>query len=130
MNGFLSTLVQDILTTYIAFPFNNTSVTNLRNSEKASMRKGTIKRIFVRTFLHRLRQFGAKSDLISHNQNTRQSNIALQLPDLSLRKHAYSNILKISPPKIENFQIKNSDIFHISAQNIDCGYSVEPPQRF
>ena len=21
----------------------------------------------------------------------------------------------------ENFQIKNSDIFHISAQNIDCG---------
>ena len=48
---------------------------------------------------------------------------------LSLRKHAYSNILKILPPKTENFQIKNSDIFHISAQNIDCGYSLEPPQR-
>ena len=47
----------------------------------------------------------------------------------TLRKHAYSNILKISPPKIENFQIKNFDIFHISAQNIDCGYSLEPPQR-
>ena len=29
---------------------------------------------------------------------------------------------KISPPKTDNFQIKNSDIFHISAQNIDCGY--------
>ena len=29
----------------------------------------------------------------------------------------------------ENFQIKNSDIFHISAQNIDCGYSLEPPRR-
>ena len=26
------------------------------------------------------------------------------------------------------FQIKNSDIFHISAQNIDCGYSLEYPQ--
>ena len=25
------------------------------------------------------------------------------------------------------FQIKNSDIFHISAQNIDCGYPLEPP---
>ena len=25
--------------------------------------------------------------------------------------------------------IKNSYIFHISAQNIDCGYSLEPPQR-
>ena len=47
----------------------------------------------------------------------------------SLRKHAYSNILKILPPKTENFQIKNSDIFHISAQNIDCGYSLEPPLR-
>ena len=31
--------------------------------------------------------------------------------------------------KNENFQIKNSDIFHISAQNIDCGYSLEPPQH-
>ena len=24
---------------------------------------------------------------------------------------------------------KNSDIFHISAQNINCGYSLEPPRR-
>ena len=24
---------------------------------------------------------------------------------------------------------KNSDIFHISAQNIDCGYLLEPPRR-
>ena len=47
----------------------------------------------------------------------------------TLRKHAYSNILKISPTKTESFQIKNSDIFHISAQNIDCVYSLEPPRR-
>ena len=45
-----------------------------------------------------------------------------------LRKHAYSNILRILPPKYENFQMKNSDIFLISAQNIDCGYSLEPPR--
>ena len=31
--------------------------------------------------------------------------------------------------KNENFQIKNYDIFEISAQKIDCGYSLEPPQR-
>ena len=43
-----------------------------------------------------------------------------------LRKHAYSNILKKLPPKKKNSD-KNSDIFHISAQNIDCGYSLEPP---
>ena len=48
---------------------------------------------------------------------------------ITLRKHAYSNILKILPPKSENFQIKKSDIFHVSAQNIDCGYSLELPQR-
>ena len=36
--------------------------------------------------------------------------------------------MKISPPKTENFQIKNSDIFLISAQNIDYEYSLEPPR--
>ena len=37
--------------------------------------------------------------------------------------------MKILPPKNENFQIKNSDSFHIFAQNIHCGYSLEPPRR-
>ena len=37
-------------------------------------------------------------------------------------------ILKILKRKKENFQIKNSDIFHIPAQNIDCVYSLEPPR--
>ena len=32
---------------------------------------------------------------------------------IALRKRAYSNILKISPPK--------TDFFHISTQNMDCG---------
>ena len=27
------------------------------------------------------------------------------------------------------FSVKNSDIFHISDQNIDCSYSLEPPRR-
>ena len=31
-------------------------------------------------------------------------------------------------PKNENFQTKNPDIFHTSPQNIDCGYSLEPPR--
>ena len=30
--------------------------------------------------------------------------------------------------KLKIFRYKNSDIFHISAQNIDCGYSLEPPR--
>ena len=48
---------------------------------------------------------------------------------MSLQKHAYSNILKISPSKIEKIQIKRSGIFHISLQNTDCGHSLEPPLR-
>ena len=31
--------------------------------------------------------------------------------------------------KTENFQIKILIFFHISAQNIDCWYSLEPPRR-
>ena len=48
---------------------------------------------------------------------------------ISLRKHAYSNILKIVQPKTGKFPDKTYDIFHISAQNIDCGYLLEPPHR-
>ena len=36
----------------------------------------------------------------------------------ALRKHAYSNILKILQPKTVIFQINNSYSFHIPAQNI------------
>ena len=36
---------------------------------------------------------------------------------------------KFSHQKMKIFRLKESDIFHISAQNIDCGYSLEPPRR-
>ena len=41
----------------------------------------------------------------------------------------HSNMLKNLSPKQENFQKKKSDIFHIPARNINCGYSLERPQR-
>ena len=31
--------------------------------------------------------------------------------------------------KVKFSDKKKSDIFHISAQNIDCGYLLEPPRR-
>ena len=37
--------------------------------------------------------------------------------------------LKFYHQENENFMIQNSDIFLISAQNIDYGYSLEPPRR-
>ena len=39
----------------------------------------------------------------------------------------YKEIFKVV--KYENFPLKNIDIFLIFAQNIDCGYSLEPPRR-
>ena len=36
---------------------------------------------------------------------------------------------KFYNPKKGNFQSKNVNIFLISAQNIDCRYSLEPPRR-
>ena len=47
----------------------------------------------------------------------------------ALRKQAYWNILKILSPKNEDSQMKNTDISRISPQNIDRGYSLEPPRR-
>ena len=51
-----------------------------------------------------------------------KSQLGICSPLIPLRKHTHSNILRILPRKNENFQIKNSGSFHISAQNIDCGY--------
>ena len=48
----------------------------------------------------------------------------------TLRKHAYSNILKISPPKNENFQIKKILIFFIfqfKTEIVSTRY--KPPKR-
>ena len=45
----------------------------------------------------------------------------------SLRKQAYSNTLKILQPKHENFQVKNPDIFHISAQKYRLWDALELP---
>ena len=36
---------------------------------------------------------------------------------------------KIYHQKIKIWDKKKSDSFHISAQNIDCGYSLEPARR-
>ena len=57
---------------------------------------------------------------------------------MSTKKNIKKNITKtrlfkytenFTTRKMAFFRIKNSDIFHISAQNIDCRYSLEPPRR-
>ena len=65
-------------------------------------------------------------NILSFHRRDLVSNMGLATS--RLRKHTYSNILKILLPQNENFQIKKSDILHISAQNIDCWYPLEPPR--
>ena len=45
-----------------------------------------------------------------------------------LRKLVHAINRDFTSLKIENFQLKNFDIFLIFAQNIDCGYTLEPPR--
>ena len=55
--------------------------------------------------------------------------ICLILAPTQLRKHAYSNILKTSPPKTKTFQIKILMFFIFLRKNIGCGYLSAPPRR-
>ena len=50
------------------------------------------------------------------------------IPDFALRKHAHLINSNFFRSKIDNFQRKIFDIFLIFAQNIDCGYTLEPPR--
>ena len=47
---------------------------------------------------------------------------------LITKTHLFKYIENVTT-KNWKFSDKNSEIFHISAQNIDCGYSLEPPRR-
>ena len=47
----------------------------------------------------------------------------------SLQKHAHAINRDFLALKIENFQLIFFYIFLIFAQNVDCGYTLEPPRR-
>ena len=47
----------------------------------------------------------------------------------TLRKHAYSNILKHYHQKMKIFRRKILIFFIFLLKNRDCGYSLEPPRR-
>ena len=51
--------------------------------------------------------------------------ILLGVKGLSITKTRLFKYIENFTTKNENFQMKNSGIFHISAQIIDCGYSLE-----
>ena len=56
-------------------------------------------------------------------------NVMAELAVTNITKTLLFKYIENFTSKTESFQIKDSDIFHISAQTIDCGYSLEPPRR-
>ena len=61
---------------------------------------------------------------------THLNNVRLHTQCVTLRKLAHAIYRDFfSPVKIENFIGKKFDIFLIFAQNIHCGYTLEPPRR-
>ena len=46
--------------------------------------------------------------------------------ELIMKTQLFKYIENFTSKKLKIFRKKKSDIFHISAQNIDCGYSLEP----
>ena len=63
-----------------------------------------------------------------HNVNIGDAGIAIK--EQSIMETCLFKYTENFTTKKEKFSDKkNSDIFHISDQNIDCGYSLEPPRR-
>ena len=62
-----------------------------------------------------------------YNKTPEQHKTLLAFCRETLRKQAYSNILKFLQPKNENFQIKIL-IFCTFLLKIDCWYSLESPR--
>ena len=57
-------------------------------------------------------------------------NISCKLsPEESIKKTRLFKYIENFASENWQFLDKNSDIFHISAQNIDCGYLLELPQQ-
>ena len=52
-----------------------------------------------------------------------------QVPKISITETRLFKYIENLTTKNWKISDKNSDIFHISAQNINCGYLLEPPQR-
>ena len=79
-------------------------------------------------YKHNKKQTTCTTRKSCHDKNLRD---ILMTGFLSRQMIHYENMpihWKFNHQKMKIFRKKNSDIFHISAQNIDCGYSLEPPR--
>ena len=59
--------------------------------------------------------------------STQQAYTSLMKFDWSKANSRWNLTRNLHYENTRKFSDKNSDIFHVSSQNIDCGYSIEPP---
>ena len=83
----------------------------------------SVHRATINVHVHVFSRTNTRYKVKTSDPNTAYLKFAVSYNDMSLGKRAYSNILK------NEVSDKNSDIHLISAQNIDCGYWLEPPRR-
>ena len=105
-------------------PTQKTTTKNKNNKKATKKKKKTTtnkQKLFINTLQHKLNRAIKKrrvSSKYSYTGNViRYENTPIQIytENFTTKKWKFSD--------------KNSDIFHTSAQNIDCGYSLEPPRR-
>ena len=82
--------------------------------------------VYIIFLISAIKQFvGIRENCLDDAVLTSTHNLCFRANITKTRLFKYME--SFSSKKTKIFQIKNSDIFHISAQNIDCGYSLEPP---
>ena len=81
---------------------------------------------------YRMLIFPAASHTLLCSNHKLQGNLLsganISVLQATLRKHSYSNIEYVTT-NIWKFSDKKMIFFYISAQNIDCEYTLEPPRR-
>ena len=70
-----------------------------------------------------------KSRLVNNNKKVTKNNTTTTAINNTITKTRLFKYTENFTTKKYRFLDKKSDIFLISAQNIDCGYSLEPPRR-
>ena len=71
---------------------------------------------------------GIMSPLQCYMENVLSGEIQQSHGHFPLRKHAHAIYRKFFGCKMTIFTGKKNDIFLIFAQNMDCGYTLEPPE--
>ena len=97
-------------------------------------RRFHIHEIYTKNEVHFYDMFNFDFIILLLHMCSKQTKVSLCFNTSSVLFFHYENTpiqiyCKFHFQKTENFQMKNSDIFHISAQNIDCKYSLKPPRR-